>query len=318
MPTSLVIAIYNNIGSGKVEYLFVNPGKYANENDTLVRLTTPTGQLSKEQAKKQLKIQVPTKFDNKLAQIQSPIVVRSPSGTHETWKSKVYIPNVPWGFVKGSCNDGEKPDVCAQREFQEETTLRIEVLSRFKKLVIPGIGLNVYQLDLNKTEKDQISMGIENKIQNLKSGEIFDYEWSHPTEKPDYIKFNPQSQIILDRLIAKPLTPGKPPAEAASGPMSRTRSGNTYSPAPFPSLESPRSARTRSGNTPSPVHFPSLAADHSMFRAEQWAPPSAAAAPSAAMFRAEQWAPPAAPHRRGGKTRRRKNGRNRRQTKKHI
>ena len=283
MATSLVIAIYHDKDTGNVEYLFVNPGKYANEEDTLVRLeTTPSGVISKEEARKRLKEQVPTKFDNKDAQMQSPIVVRSPSEKHETWKSKVYIPNIPWGFVKGGCNLSETPVECAKREFREETTLKIEDLSRFKELGFNIPDLNVYQLDLNQTEKRNISIGIENKIKNLKSGEIFDYEWSHPMDKPVHIKFNRQSQLVLNLLIERPLVPGTPPPAVSR----------------FPSLE------TEAAPAPAPGRYipPHLRA------------PTTAAAPAPASTPGK-YIPP---HRRGGKTRRRKNGKRRRQTKKHI
>jgi 8-oxo-dGTP pyrophosphatase MutT (NUDIX family) len=224
MTTSLVIAIiHHDENGGYDEYLFVNPGKYENEEDPLVRLETTTGLLTKEQAKQRLSELALTKFNNKDAQVQSPISIRSPSGSHETWKSRVYIQNYPWGFVKGGCNKGENPVVCAQREFREETTLQIEDLSRFRRLIIGDRNLNVYQLDLNVFEKRDISMGLENKIKNLKYGEIFDYTWSHPREKPDHIVFNTQSQIVLDHLIRTPLVPGRPPL-----------------PPQFPSLEAPK------------------------------------------------------------------------------
>ena len=200
MPTSLVIAIYNN------EYLFVETGKYWREDKKApLQLQTKIGELTREEAERRLLEQLPEEVDNKNAQMQSPIVVRSPSGEHETWKSRVYVPSGIWGFVKGECNPGEPPLACAQREFTEETNVPIDQ-SRFKKLVFGNRDINIYKLDLNEIEKDEISESIQNSIRD-RIGEVFNYRWSTLGAITGRFTFNNQSQVVLDRLTIKPPPP---------------------------------------------------------------------------------------------------------------
>ena len=289
MPTSLVIAIYHDKDTGNVKYLFVETGTYWSEkNKAPLRLTTNIGQLRKEDVRISLLEQLPTVVNNKYAQMQSPISVRSPSEEHETWKSRVYVPGEIWGFVKGGCNEGETPVACAEREFTEETKVPIENIASRLKLVFNTPDLNVYQLDLNEVEKYQISVSIDNRIRS-RIGEVFSYRWSTLGDIPDDIEFNGQSQSVLDRLNRTPLVPGIPP------PAVRR----------FPSLEteSPPPASAPPATKPGKYIPPHL-------RAPRTAPAAPPAPPASGIYKP--------PHRRGGKTRRRKNGKRRRQTKKHI
>ena len=181
------------------DYLFIKAGRYWSEaNKAPLRLTTNTGELTREEAKRSLLEQLPTVVDDPLAQAQSPKLIRSPSGEHETWKSRVYVPGDTWGFVKGGCNPGESALDCAVRELEEETSLEVRDRRRFRHIPeISNESINVYDLRVNVYEKRTIDLYFKNRIVEERLGEVFDYVWDDPRNKPDYIEFNSQSKPLL-------------------------------------------------------------------------------------------------------------------------
>jgi len=191
--TSIVVIHIGN------DYLFIKGGRNWSEvNKAPLRLTTNTGELTREEAKKSLLEQLPTVVDNPLAQAQSPISIRSPSGNHETWKSRVYVPGDKWGFVKGGCNPGESALDCAVRELKEETSLEVRDNRRFRHIPeLSNRSINVYDLRVTIFEKRIIDLYFLDRIVEKRLGEVFDYVWDDPKNKPDYIEFNSQSEPVL-------------------------------------------------------------------------------------------------------------------------
>ena len=192
--TSIIVIHIGN------DHLFIKGGRYWSEvNKAPLRLTTKVGELTAEEAKKSLIEQLPTVVDNPYAQVQSPMAaVRSPSGNHETWKSRVYVPGDKWGFVKGGCNPGESPLDCAVRELKEETSLEVIDKRRFKHIPeLSNRSVNVYDLRVNPYEKRIIDLYFLDRIVAKRLGEVFDYVWDDPRNKPDYIQFNSQSKPVL-------------------------------------------------------------------------------------------------------------------------
>ena len=333
--TSLVVVRYQD------EFLIVEGNQYASERNRVpLRVKLPLGS-TKEDARPYLRQEdLPDDVYSPSVHVGTPYGKRTPSGNNMVFTARALVPSGIWGFVKGECGVdivGENPLDCAVRELQEETSLEAD-RSRLQRIEAIR-GIDAYILDVTEKEKTKIKDYLERR--NVFSrGEIFGNFWSTLDEIPPGLAINHQSKRVLDYLRGERQVVLQPPP----GPVTRSRSGESAKKRTAPDdvvFESPlRSTRSRSGDkSMSPVPtFPSLASavasPATMVPPGQWVPtaaPAPAPAP-ATMVPPGQWVPTAAPapepapaasrakyvppHRRGGKTRRKKTARKRRTTRK--
>ena len=177
------------------DWLIKNPTFGLRKEQQHVKLTQAS---TEDEAFAFLLGQIPTLVPpNSSIQIKIPRESIENRGTYFTGKYYSNLNLHKPGFIKGAEKTGESLQKAAQREFQEETGIRVKD-TRFKQCGTT----NVFRVELNDQEAARVeaswtAMNAANK------GEVFNLAWT-PIATLDKASLNPESEAAYPCLVATP------------------------------------------------------------------------------------------------------------------
>jgi len=176
------------------DWLIKNPTFGLRKEQQHVKLTQAS---TEDEAFAFLLRQIPTLVPpNSSIQIKIPRESIENRGTYFTGKYYSNLNLHKPGFIKGGIKSGETPRKAAQREFEEETGIRVKD-TRFK----PCAG-NVFRLELNNQEAARVKASWDT-MNAANKGEVFNLAWT-PIATLDKASLNPESEAAYPCLVATP------------------------------------------------------------------------------------------------------------------
>jgi predicted NUDIX family NTP pyrophosphohydrolase len=142
--------------------------------------------------------QIPTLVPpNSSIQIKIPRESIENRGTYFTGKYYSNLKLHKPGFIKGAEKTGESLQKAAQREFEEETGIRVKD-TRFKQCG----RTNVFRVKLNDQEAARVEASWK-AMNAANKGEVFNLKWT-PIATLDKATLNPESEAAYPCLVATP------------------------------------------------------------------------------------------------------------------